>query len=280
MDRLQVAARLDERLRRISARVTGHIARRAGDHYGMYLGGGYPKSGTSWLCQVLSSYLDVPNPQNYSLPIAMRSVLHNHWLYDSSFPPSAYVRRDGRDVMISLYFYQIRSITVARHPRQVSRLHSRFKTLFGPNYNPQDIRSNLPNFIEAEPVHPSAFQKATWSEHLQAWCNPKQENVVMATGESFLTNPSQHFTRVLEFLTNGDVDPNLLRFSLARYTFDRSGRKPGEENRADFMRQDIAGDWTEYFPNSAREGLHHYQGADLIDYGYETDPSWFTSLSP
>lgn len=278
MNTSTISARLDEQLRRASSRITQEIARRAGNHYEMYLGSGYPKSGTSWLCQVMSSYLDVPHPQNYSLPVAMSAVLHNHWLHDPSFPRSAYIRRDGRDVMVSLYFYQMRSITQARHPHQAARLDERFTRLFGAGYDPRDIRSNLPTFIAAESTQPFAFRQATWSQHLRSWCNPAHPNVVVTTYESLLAHPVSNFTKVLEFLTQGTVDARRLQLSLERFSFDRSGRKPGEEDLNEFMRKGVAGDWKEHFSREAGAAFQHHQGDALLEYGYETDADWYSSL--
>src|SRR5262245_12144672 len=98
---------IDEQLRKGSARMTKSIARRYGHSLGMWVGCGYPKSGTSWLCQLLSSYLDIPHPRRFRLPIAMPSVLHAHWLPEPQLPKTVYVARDGRDVMVSLYFYEV-----------------------------------------------------------------------------------------------------------------------------------------------------------------------------
>src|SRR5688500_16108813 len=103
-----LSRRIEEQMRRVSSKTTEHIARRFGHHFGMYIGCGFPKSGTVWLCRLMSGYLDIPYPRNYGLPIAMRAVVHAHWDYQSSLPPSAYIHRDGRDVMVSLFNHHMR----------------------------------------------------------------------------------------------------------------------------------------------------------------------------
>ena len=40
-----------------------------------------------------------------------------HWDHDPRLPPTAYVYRDGRDVMVSLLNHHMRQITTRRHPR-------------------------------------------------------------------------------------------------------------------------------------------------------------------
>src|SRR6188472_2305781 len=97
--------RIEEQLRRVAARSTKEIVLRRGAALGMYVGCGYPKSGTVWLCQLMSTYLGLPYPREYRSPIAMASVIHAHWRYDPRIPASAYITRDGRDVLLSLYHF-------------------------------------------------------------------------------------------------------------------------------------------------------------------------------
>ncbi|WP_161958372.1 sulfotransferase domain-containing protein [Ornithinimicrobium cavernae] len=199
-------------------------------------------------------------------------------MYDNAFPRTAYIRRDGRDVMVSLYHYQHRSITHPRHPRQAARLRARFRHLFGVNYDPLDVRKNLPLFIEAESVEPTAFRGATWSEHVHSWCSSAHGNVVVTAYESLLAQPVQEFAKVLEFLTDEAVDKRRLRISLDRYSFDRTGRQRGEEDLDSFMRKGVAGDWRQHFDRCAGETFSYYHGETLMQFGYESDPRWYTSL--
>lgn len=276
--RLQLAARVDEQLRRVSSRTTKHIALRAGSHYGMVLGGGYPKSGTSWLCQLLSGYLDIPHPQNYSMPIAMRAVLHNHWMYDERFPLSAYVVRDGRDVLVSMYFYSMRSIALPRHPRQAARLRERFTRVLGSGYDPEDVSRNLPRFLEVEFTDPIAVRGVTWGRHVRSWCAEPHRNVVVTRYERLLADAGNELARVVEAVTGAPADLERVARTVTAHDFSGSGRDAGHEDRTSFMRRGVQGDWRDKFSRDAAEVFEHYAGDDLRLLGYEQDAHWVDEL--
>ncbi|MEM9824701.1 MAG: hypothetical protein AAF985_26675 [Bacteroidota bacterium] len=40
----------------------------------------YPKCGASWLCLILSDYLELPFPRNVN-PQLKRSIMHGHFLW-------------------------------------------------------------------------------------------------------------------------------------------------------------------------------------------------------
>lgn len=275
---LDLGKRVDEQLRRVSSRVTKNIALRAGDHYDMYLGSGYPKSGTSWLCQLMGHYLDAPHPQNYSSPIAMRAVLHNHWLHDDRFPPSVYIIRDGRDVMVSLYFYMVRAVQQPRHPRQAARLKTRFDQIFPAGYDLDDIESNLPAFIRAEHEDPIAFRGTSWTDHVRSWCEVPHANVTTTRYEDLLASPTREFTRIMTDLLKQEADPRKVEQSVARYDFGTSGRKAGVEDRTSFMRKGVSGDWRNHFTAESATVLHEFAGSMLTTLGYEDDPEWADKL--
>ena len=51
----------------------------------------------------------------------MKSVVHAHWRYDERLPKTVYIYRDGRDVMVSLLNYQMKSMADDRHPRSAQK---------------------------------------------------------------------------------------------------------------------------------------------------------------
>ena len=66
----------------------------------------FPKSGGSWVCQLLSAYLQLPYPRNVR-PRIESSVLHGHMLYHRRHRNVTVVLRDGRDVMVSAYYHYL-----------------------------------------------------------------------------------------------------------------------------------------------------------------------------
>ncbi len=265
-------------MRRVSSRTTEHIARRLGWHFPMWIGCGYPKSGTVWLCQLMSSYLGVPYPQNYALPIAMSSVVHAHWRYDPRLPPTAYIHRDGRDVMVSKYFYDMRSIAQPRHPAHARRLTDRFRGAFGRDFDPGAVRRNLPKFIELEMGNATGVH-TSWPAHVRDWCLPERRNVTRISYESLLSDPEVELARLMRQLTGGDADMTRVTLAVNRFDFSsNAGRDPGNEDRSSFMRKGVAGDWAHHFTRESGEVFDAYAGDVLAELGYVDDHRWFESL--
>ncbi len=245
----------------------------------MWIGCGYPKSGTVWLCKLLGSYLGVPYPQNYALPIAMSSVIHAHWDYHPGLPRVAYIQRDGRDVMTSLYFYNMKAIVEPRHPRHVGKLKERYKRAFGAGFDPADVLGNMPRFIEMEMQHPTAV-RTSWPDHMRDWLDGERDNVSYVTYEDLVADPIGSLKTLVESLTDEPGDPEKLRLSVDRFEFARNaGRKPGVEDRSSFLRKGVVGDWRTHFTREAGEVFDGLAGEVLLDVGYVTDRQWYADLA-
>ena len=66
---------------------------------------GYPKSGTTWICQLLAGSLGLPFPQHSILPVGFAAVVHGHEMVSRKYPTGAYIVRDGRDVAVSSFHH-------------------------------------------------------------------------------------------------------------------------------------------------------------------------------
>ena len=270
---MQNPSRVDETLRIVSARTTERIARRWGRYFPMWIGCGYPKSGTVWLCKLLSNYLGVPYPQNYRLPIAMSSVIHAHWGYHERLPPTAYIYRDGRDVMVSLYFHQMRELASRRNPGNAARTQERMQHLFGAGFDPNDVRGNLPRFIDHEFTE-QRHGYGTWSDHVVDWCLPTRPNVAYVSYEALTREPESTFAELISTLTQSPASPEKVRLALEREDFSLvSGRARGSEDRSSFLRKGTAGAWRSHFDRAAAEVFDHHAGDALVTLGY-AEPGW------
>lgn len=266
-----------EQLRRVAARTTREIVLRRGRDLGIWVGCGFPKSGTVWLCQLMSAYLDRPYPRDYQLPIMMASVIHAHWRYDSRMPPTVYVVRDGRDVMVSLYFHQMRMLEIPRSPRRSRQLQETFTHLFGPKFDPGAVSENLPKFIDHEMTTPEAFRDATWQEHVRDWL--QRPSVTMVTYESLLADTATELQRVMVESQAPDPDPVKAGLAAHRFEFERAaGRAAGQEDRFSFLRKGVSGDWRTYFTREAAEAFDAHAGDMLGQLGYEESKDWYTTL--
>jgi hypothetical protein len=64
----------------------------------------YPKSGGTWLAQMLSASLRLPFPRN-KLPQICSSIMHGHYLNPWGMDNVVVMWRDGRDIMVSWYYH-------------------------------------------------------------------------------------------------------------------------------------------------------------------------------
>ena len=66
---------------------------------------GSPRSGTSWVSDVLAFYYNLPRPKHFLLPIIFESVVHTHAILNpNSYKECFYVIRDGKNSFLSLYY--------------------------------------------------------------------------------------------------------------------------------------------------------------------------------
>lgn len=268
---------VEEKLRRVARGATRQIVTRRGAELGMWNGAGYPKSGTVWLCKQLGSALGLPAPIDYQLPIMMQSVIHSHWMYDERFGPSVYIRRDGRDVVVSMYFHWMRGLVLKRDPKYSAALAEIFHKLYGPSFDPDDAVGNMPKFIEYQMTVAPTTRGVTWQDHIRAWWD--QPNVGHVSYENLLVDGVNELSQAIEKAQGTPVDRRLVELAVERHAFKtETGRAAGEEHRGSFLRKGIAGDWVEHFSREAGEVFDQFAGQDLVDFGYEADRTWWHQL--
>lgn len=266
----------EEKLRRFSAATTHQILKRRGRSLGMWVGCGFPKSGTNWLCELMGTSLGLPVPVDYQLPLMFKAVVHSHYLYDERMPQAIYIRRDGRDVMTSFYFYWTRALHLNKNPRFSKGIAEIFDGLYGPHYDPADVQGNLPKFVEYQMTVSPTTVGTPWHVHVRDWW--ERPGVGHVSFEGLHSNPVDEMVKAL---TDAGAGPEreLVELAVRRHDFSRSaGRKVGQEDRGSFRRKGESGDWRNHFTKEAGEVFDSYAGAALVDFGYETDRDWFRTL--
>jgi hypothetical protein len=260
-------ARFDAQLRRASARMTKSIADRAGMRLGIWYGAGYPKSGTTWLCNLMSSYLDVPFVRNYRLPVLMPCVVHSHWLPSHRLPRTIYVVRDGRDVLVSRYFYEARAVRAPRNPRGGRLRRERFARLYGPQVDLDDARANLPKFIADEMTAPQ-LTGVNWPEHVRRWLAQPGERVAVVRYEALHADVCAALGPAFEQLTGQPTDRDYLRLAADRFDFAAQARRNQLRDDAALMRTGAVGGWRDHFTDEARAVFDRHAGDLLRELNY------------
>ena len=239
----------------------------------------YPKSGGTWITQMLAAYLGVPNPRN-RLPPRRRCVVHGHFMDVAGANDTVVVWRDGRDVMVSYYYYAlqerptIRSGWVRMHRRRIGMDDVR---------DVRDVHRYLPRFIEY--CFTSGLPRGmSWASFAEVW--KSRTDCVETSYEAMTADPKREMTRLLGAVTHPArrpqrparrcgidppgalVDDARLDACIAAFSFEKvTGRKRGDEDTESFVRKGIVGDWKSKFSREAREVFDHYAGRTLTGPG-------------
>jgi hypothetical protein len=245
----------------------------------------YPKSGATWLGQLISSYLNIPFPRN-RLPMIKKSLIHGHYFPNKKFKhfnKIFFMIRDGRNVIVSYYYFFF--FMASETPNHKDYLYIKKQLVFK-NYD--DVKSNLPSFIEfmftyTPPKYIRISYEGNWSDFNRKWSNYCRENidkVIMVKYEDLLKDTEKELIRILNRLNTFGIDEERVKEIVKKYSFQRqSGRKQGNENPKSFLRKGISGDWKNKFTKKAAEVFYHYAGDLLIDLGYENDKEWVKRFS-
>lgn len=225
----------------------------------------YPKSGASWIGDMLSDAMGIPFPRN-RLPMLRSSILHGHMMHSWNMRNALLVWRDGRDIIVSQYYHYL-----FENDRGNAALVRKTRSQLSFNdFN--DIKSNLPAFMKyvyESPAHP----RFSWADFSRKWlaCN----NCVHTKYEEMRRAPITELSRIVFELTGQTLDADIINDVVERHSFRRvSGREPGVQSEKSFLRKGVVGDWKNHFSDPARELFDHYAGDVLIKLGYESSSNW------
>ena len=235
----------------------------------------YPRSGGTWVCQMIAEYLGIANTRN-RLPPRRRCVIHGHYPRIPRMVRAndiVVMWRDGRDVMVSFYYY-----VLFERPTSLAGQAEAYRRRLSIE-DAADVRRYLPRFIEhflANGLPRGSWLRIhsmTWPQFVDAWKN--QPGQVETSYEAMSANASCEMGRIVEALSDAEIDRARLDSCIAKFSFEKvAGRARGEEKTDSFARKGVVGDWKSRFSREAREIFDHYAGQALIELGYEADRSW------
>lgn len=243
---------------------------------------GLPKSGTTWLEKIVSSY---PGFSEVLIPEVTRHELATGGSHDFDLPADTFTRfkdmlvltkmhvhgsmnnarvlrdsgipyvvlfRDLRDVAVSNYFY-VRN--TPWHPEH-------------PYYKGKSVEDGLGVFAAR-----TLLPYADWVRSWQANRDPQRSTILRY--EDMLADTVGCLTRVAKtFELPGDE--RALAELAERFSFKRmsGGRAQGQADPSRFVRKGVAGDWVNHFTPRLRDIYKEAIGDFLIEYGYERDTNW------
>lgn len=260
---------------RASTRLTRLIGAHFGEAWPQYFVSEYPRSGGTWLANMLASYQRCASPGTSVFPIGCRAVIHNHWKYHPKLKRVVYLIRDGRDVLVSMYFFRIRIVKrpeASGYQRNVNIL----RQALGATYDPDDTLANLPKFLRRELTHPADAGPYSWASHVLMWLGDEpRPSIHYAKYEDLLADTHSVVSDCLRHMNHEDPDPRLVDRSVQFFSMESlTGRSAGEEDRNAFIRKGVAGDWKNHFTREAAEVFNELAGEALVKAGYESDLDW------
>jgi hypothetical protein len=239
----------------------------------------YPKSGGTWLGQLISSYLEIAFPRN-TFPRKEKSLLHSHYLPSKELLKNAtkiiWLVRDGRDVVISSYYHSLlwndRNII---NPKDV--LYNRKKVPFSDYEN---ISKNLAPFIDYLFNHvPSKITQFTymgnWSNFNDKWNfeyhkNPKL--IVKVRYEDLIHDTVRELYRIISEYFDPNPDIGKIKYVVDRFSFENQAKRAqGIEDKKSFLRKGKPGDWKNYFDEESLLRFDEYAASTMKELGYYSE---------
>lgn len=171
-----------------------------------------------------------------------------------------YLLRDGRDVLISYYFYQQAFIT---NPQN--------KTVFATGRQKQDLGAVSGNAVAFEPEKYAEFLKthaSEWVRHVRTW--PLVPGILTVRYETLKQDFEHELTRIASYLAL----PPVHSLSEVREEYVEHSRSLLTGDNRAFHRKGIVGDWKNYCDESIRGVLKAELGETLVLLGYESGLDW------
>lgn len=226
----------------------------------------YPKSGASWIGEMLSSALEVPFPRNVT-PASRFDLLHGHYLpsqlnlqRQSKLP--LLVVRDPRDVLVSWYFHSF-FVNERYNERHVLRMKKRLKF---EDYD--DVKKNIHDFLKLALVDkfPLGFN---WTDFYSRW---REVPHVAVSYEQMRRDPEVVLKKLVKHYSDDYISDHRIANIVEQYSFNRAaGRLEGEENRSSFIRKGIIGDYQNHLGEESLKFLNFWLGEEARHWGYDLE---------
>ena len=234
---------------------------------------GYPKSGSTWVAQLVAHCLELPFPRHSLLPIGCPAVVMGHKRVWKSYPRGVYVVRDGRDTLTSQFFFQLSQIPAGDHPRLTALQRRSFPNLV----NKANLSGVFDDFVARQLVNPIAAH-ANWAAHVRSYFEVANHNMSLVRYEDLHTDGEAALARIVTELSGEPADLDQARVAINRFMFGKQTARESHRHNTAYLRKGQAGDWVNHFTPGAAALFDRACGDILIKMGYEPDHSWVESV--
>lgn len=230
---------------------------------GSYYVIGHGKSGTNWLCNLLSHYFDIPVFEawtRWTPALLSPQIFHLHRFVATPMARrrTFYLYRDGRDIVVSSYFAKMR--------QPYDRFRREFEAYSGDKMDEANLRHQLPAYIDWF-FGVDRVSSIRWQPHIaESFKHP----YVRLSFERMIEDTYGELERALQEMTGSSVDSARLLDAIEQNDFAKKKKKAN----AHFLRSGRTGDWRQHFTRAAAERFNHYAGDALLSLGYEENLDW------
>ena len=171
-----------------------------------------------------------------------------------------YLLRDGRDALISYYFFEK---ALMKSPEK--------KTVLAVGRQRQDRSAITSNDVRFDPEEYVAFLRQhgrAWAQHAQSWM--AVPGIFALRYEALKEDFEREITRIASFV---DLPPLCTMQELREEYVEHAKSLLRGDNRA-FHRKGVVGDWRNYCDGNIREILKSEIGDTLIALNYEKSNDW------
>ena len=223
----------------------------------------YPKSGGTWLCQMLASLLELPFPQNQTM-IWHQGIFHSHYPGPIVGDKNILLVRDGRDVIVSAYYHFI-----IGHDRNPSFLNNLWRNRLGVD-DYQNIEKHLPAFIDLFFTQFKIGGRVmNWADYIDSF-DFGSPDLYVVKYEELLQDGLATLRAVINYIGRNPILDERLEEVLEAYSFKNiTGRVAGIEDSSQFLRKGIAGDWRHKFTGEASRRFDKWARPQLEILGYK-----------
>lgn len=243
---------------------------------------GLPKSGTTWLKKMLTSY---PGFHEVLVPDVASYELANEGSHDYDLPDDVFLRFEEMLVVTKMHVHGsphnvrllheagVKYVVLYRDLRDVAVSHFFYvrRTPWHPEhliYKDLSVQEGLMTFADRLLV-PFADWVRSWRQ------NRDPARSLELRYEKMLDDTVGVMKRVAEHFEL-DSSPETVKEIVEAHSFKNlsGGRERGEESKKSFFRKGKSGDWKNYFTPELRKRYKKLIGDFLIEFDYEQDYDW------
>ena len=246
--------------------MTMFIGKKWGNHFPMHFVCSFPRSGSTWLSEMIADYLNLPRPKNYIFPIGFSSVVHTHVSPKFGLNDCFYIYRDGRDCYLSFYYYLIKRLE--EDGPKFKEYHFWVKKFGHVNYQ-ENLKRNFCIYLEE-----LLKKKWHWGNHVSGWIeNSRAEHKVVPVQFELLRKEPYNSLRGICLEKFGEVSEEVLKDTIQRQSLQKQKNRSKDQHRT-YIRKGESGDWKTLFCSESAQMFDYYAGKTLLQVGYEENTDW------